>query len=79
MPERMSDELKLAFDQADSVKVDSLVAAYDWNFTIAFSDEPMNEPVATVRAWLLLDSVFSKRYGIRTVRRFTTVFPGPQW
>jgi len=41
MPERMSGEFQLAFDQADSIKVDSLVSAYDWNFTIAFSDKPI--------------------------------------
>ena len=41
MPERMSEEFQSAFDQADSIKVDSLVSAYDWNFTIAFSDRPI--------------------------------------
>jgi len=41
MPERMSEEFQLAFSQADSIKVDSLVSAYDWNFTIAFSDKPI--------------------------------------
>jgi len=43
MPERMSEEFQLAFDHADSIKVDSLVSAYDWNFTIAFSDEPITQ------------------------------------
>jgi hypothetical protein len=41
MPERMSEEFQSAFAQADSVKIDSLASAYDWNFTIAFSDKPI--------------------------------------
>ena len=41
MPERMSGEFQLAFEENDSTRVDSLVSAYDWNFNIAFSDKPI--------------------------------------